>query len=325
MPFYNGAETVIRALESIHQMPLALDEYEVIVVDDCSPVPAIDALGDYRKTHPTIRIIRHDKNMRQGGAKNTGMKVAKGRYIALVDQDDMIVPDNMYRAIQKAIKTGADVVSCHYLVQETDSSRREVGVCCPDKDIVSGKEYCENYYDPHDSIGPWSYLYKTNYVHRLNRPMKEHVLLEDPDWTIWHLIHADKMAFLPLPIYVWVMNPTSITHSTEHYTNRVDWIKAGLRKIEDAEKYRYVSAIFADKITIDGRWNVDDGFRKLWKVDNYYKFYTYLYESLSQLRASQWQGKTDFYINHPTLSMCLLYLIGTPIKWIYYARNYFVS
>ena len=325
MPFYNGAEIVARALESIYQMPLSTDEYEVIVVDDCSPVSAEDVLNGCQKTHPNVRIIRHKKNTRQGGAKNTGMADAKGRYIALIDQDDMIVPENMYRSIQKAIDTEADVVACHYFVQEADGSRREIGVEYPDKDVVSGKEYCENYYDPHDSIGPWSYLYKTEYVHRLNRPMKEHVLLEDPDWTIWHLIHAEKMAFSPLPIYVWVMNPTSITHSTACYTNRVDWIKAGLRKIDDAEKYRDVSAVFADKITIDGRWNVIEGFRRLWKVDQYRAFYEGLGDSLAQLRAMHWNCKTDFYINHPTWSMCFLYMCGTPIKWMYYARNKFVK
>lgn len=325
MPFYNGAETVVRALNSIHQMPLATNDYEVIVVDDCSPTPAEDVLSEYRKEHPNVRIIRHEKNTRQGGAKNTGIAAAKGQYITLIDQDDMIVPENMYRAIQKAIETDADVVACHYFVQEADGSRREVGVVYPDTETASGKEYCENHYDPHDSIGPWSYLYKTEYVHRLNRPMKEHVLLEDPDWTIWHLIHAEKMAFMSLPIYVWVMNPTSITHSTERYKNRVDWIKAGLRKMEDAERYREISYIFADKIIIDGRWNVDGGFRKLWKVDSYRKFYNYLSESENQLCAYQWYGKTDFYINHPTLSMCFLYLFGTPIKWIFYARNKFLK
>lgn len=323
MPFFNGADTVISALDSIYQLSLPMDEYEVIVVDDYSPQFAEVVLAEYKGTHPNLRVIRHTQNTRQGGAKNTGMAVADGAYIAFIDQDDRINPQNMSLAINKAIETDADVVSCHYSIQEQDGSLKEVGVPYPQEPIVSGVTFCEGYYDCHDSIGPWSYIYKTEYIRKLNRPMKEKVILEDPDWTIWHLIHARTMAFIPLPIYVWVMNPTSVTHSTHRYINRADWIRAGLRKIDDAEKYRDISTIFADMIIVDGRWNVEGGFRRLWKVDDYRKFYNYLNESLDQLRLNKWHGMTDFYINHPTLSMCLLYLFGTPIKWIFYARNEF--
>ena len=323
MPFYNGADTVIRALDSICQLSLPMEEYEVIVIDDCSPQSADDVLAEYKGSHPNLRVIRHAQNTRQGGAKNTGMAVAKGAYIAFIDQDDRIIPKNMTLAVNKAIETNVDVVSCHYSFQDVDCSLREVGVHYPEEPIVSGVTFCEGYYDCHDSIGPWSYIYKTEYIRQLNRPMKEKVILEDPDWTIWHLIHARTMAFLPLPIYVWVMNPTSVTHSTDRYINRADWIRAGLRKIEDAEKYRELSLSFANKIIIDGRWNVEGGFRKLWKVNDYKAFYSYLGDALDELQNMSWKGRTKFYIFHPTLSMMLLYIFGTPLKCVYYVRNKF--
>jgi len=321
MPFYNGADTVIRALDSIYQLSLPMEEYEVIVIDDCSPQPADDVLAEYKGSHPNLRVIRHTQNTRQGGAKNTGMAAAKGAYIAFIDQDDRINPQNMSLAINMALETNVDVVSCHYSIQEDDGSLREVGVPYPKEPIVSGVTFCEGYYDCHESIGPWSYIYKTEYIRQLNRPMKEKVILEDPDWTIWHLIHAQTMAFLPFPIYVWVMNPTSVTHSTHRYINRADWIRAGLRKIEDAEKYRELSPSFADKIIVDGRWNVEGGFRKLWKVNNYKALYHYLGDSLYKLQGLNWHGITSLYINHPRLSLVLLYIFGTPLKRVYYVRN----
>ena len=323
MPFYNGIATVKRALDSIYEIMLHLDEFEVVIVDDFSPILAEDVLSEYKKTHPNLRLVRHSKNTRQGGAKNTGISLAKGKYIALIDQDDMINPINMYLAITKALENDADVISCHYSILHENGQLQEIGVDYPQANIVAGAEFCEIYYNTHDSIGPWSYLYKTDYVRTLNRPMKENVLLEDPDWTIWHLIHAKKMCFLDKPIYIWVMNNESITHSTHKYQNRVDWIKAGVRKIGDAQKYRYISPSFAEKITIDGKWNIEGGFRHIWKVNNYYAFYKNIGELMNVINKMEWQGKTKFYINHPYLTMTLLYIFGTPLKAIYYAKKRF--
>lgn len=323
MPFYNGDKTVVRALDSIYELTLPQKEFEVIIVDDCSPVMADDVLSEYKKTHSNISVVRHSKNTRQGGAKNTGISLAKGKYIALIDQDDMIHPSNMSQAINKAIENDADVISCHYSILYENGHIQEIGINYPDLNVLTGTQFCECYYDPHDSIGPWSYLYKTEYVRALNRPMKENVLLEDPDWTIWHLIHAKRMCFLDQPIYVWVMNNESITHSTHKYQNRVDWIKAGIRKIDDAQKYQNISPLFAEKITIDGKWNIEGGFRRLWKINNYYAFYKNLGNALSVIKKMNWQCKTKFYIHYPLLATILLYIVGTPFKVIYYAKKRF--
>lgn len=323
MPFYNGAKTVVRALDSIYELALPMTEFEVIIVDDCSPVMADDILEEYKTTRPNISVVRQSKNTRQGGAKNTGISLAKGKYIAFIDQDDMINSVNMCLAIIKVLENDADVISCHYSILHKNGQLQDIGVDYPKTNVLTGAEFCETCYDTHDSIGPWSYLYKTEYVRALNRPMKENVLLEDPDWTIWHLIHAKKICFLNHPIYIWVMNNESITHSTHKYQNRVDWIKAGMRKIDDAQKYQNISPLFAEKITIDGKWNIEGGFRRLWKINNYYDFYKKIGDDLNVLKMMKLQGKTKFYINYPNLTMTLLYTLGTLIKVMYYVKKRF--
>ena len=119
------------------------------------------------------------------------------------------------------------------------------------------------------------------------------------------------------------MNNESITHSTHKYQNRVDWIKAGIRKIDDAQKYQNISPLFAEKITIDGKWNIEGGFRRLWKINNYYDFYKKIGDDLNVLKMMKLQGKTKFYINYPNLTMTLLYTLGTLIKVMYYVKKRF--
>ena len=64
-------------------------------------------------------MIPSPENRRQGGAKNLGIKAAKGEWLGIIDSDDWIAPDMYEKLLRKAEETGADVVGCDYtLVQE---------------------------------------------------------------------------------------------------------------------------------------------------------------------------------------------------------------
>jgi glycosyltransferase involved in cell wall biosynthesis len=105
IPFYNGQDTIHHCLDSILAIGLDLNELEIIIVDDCSPISVESVLGEYIAKHPNIRIVRHKVNKRQGGAKNTGITLAKGKYIAFADQDDTIPSNNgVIKALEFAIR-----------------------------------------------------------------------------------------------------------------------------------------------------------------------------------------------------------------------------
>ncbi len=87
VPFCNGQDSILNSLNSIYDIGLPEEEFEVIVVDDRSPISAESAIEDFVSQHNNIRVVRHNVNKRQGGAKNTGIRLAKGQYIAFADQD----------------------------------------------------------------------------------------------------------------------------------------------------------------------------------------------------------------------------------------------
>ncbi|HID91866.1 TPA: glycosyltransferase family 2 protein, partial [Candidatus Peregrinibacteria bacterium] len=61
-----------------------------------------------------IKLIRHEKNMGLGGARNTAIRVAKAEYIASVDSDDFILPE-MMNTLWNATDNGHfDVVCCGF-------------------------------------------------------------------------------------------------------------------------------------------------------------------------------------------------------------------
>ena len=92
-----------------------IDDYEIIAVDDASTDNSLEILKDYERKHPEkVRVITYPVNRRQGGAKNEGLKAAKGDWIGFIDSDDWVTPDYYEKLLARAAQTGADMVGCDY-------------------------------------------------------------------------------------------------------------------------------------------------------------------------------------------------------------------
>ena len=120
VPVYNmaGGGKLQFCLNSLVNQTIS--DYEIITVDDASTDNSLEILKEYERKYPhLIRVVAHEVNKRQGGAKNTGLKYAKGEWIGFIDSDDWVTPDYYEKLLAKADKTGADMVGCDYnLVHE---------------------------------------------------------------------------------------------------------------------------------------------------------------------------------------------------------------
>jgi glycosyltransferase involved in cell wall biosynthesis len=90
IPVYNRAAVFAMALQSV--LDQTEQDFEVIVVDDGShddPKAAIDRYSDFR-----VRFVRQD-NKGGGAARNTGIDLARGRFIAFLDSDDWFLPTHL--------------------------------------------------------------------------------------------------------------------------------------------------------------------------------------------------------------------------------------
>ena len=92
-----------------------VEDYEIIAVDDCSTDDSLSLLREYEKQNPDkVRVIASPENRRQGGAKNLGLRAAKGEWIGFIDSDDWIGQNYYKTLLDKAEETGADIVACNY-------------------------------------------------------------------------------------------------------------------------------------------------------------------------------------------------------------------
>lgn len=88
-----------------------LQNMEIIAVDDASTDDSLEILRGYESKYPgRVKVIASPENRRQGGARNLGLREAKGRYIGFMDADDWVVENLYERMVELAERTGADVV-----------------------------------------------------------------------------------------------------------------------------------------------------------------------------------------------------------------------
>lgn len=119
IPIYNVAKYIERCARSLFEQ--SLQNMEFIFVDDCSPDNSIqileEVLDDYPSRKSQVSIVCHESNKGLATARNTGLQVASGSYIAHCDSDDW-VERNMYeRMLTQAIKDNADIVACDFFME----------------------------------------------------------------------------------------------------------------------------------------------------------------------------------------------------------------
>lgn len=96
IPVYNRERVLARAIRSVKAQ--TFNNWELIIVDDCSTDGTFDIANGFRDD--SIRVFRAEKNGGAGAARNLGFRMSKGKYIALLDSDDVFHPDFLKESIQ---------------------------------------------------------------------------------------------------------------------------------------------------------------------------------------------------------------------------------
>jgi glycosyltransferase involved in cell wall biosynthesis len=90
MPVYNGERFVRKAIDSI--LNQTFEDFEFVIVDDASKDGSWAILTAYAEQDARIKLVQNAKNLGEAGARNAGLAVAAGEYIAVQDADDVSLP-----------------------------------------------------------------------------------------------------------------------------------------------------------------------------------------------------------------------------------------
>ena len=215
IPIYNVEPYLARCMESIVNQ--TYKNLEIIMVDDGSPDNCPELCDQWQRRDNRIRVI-HKKNGGLSDARNMGLSIATGEYIAFVDSDDFVDLD-MYRSMIDALeRTGADISTCgRYLyrnskITEKHTSKKEVEL---DKieaidELLRGGLIEESSCDK---------VYKINLLDGVKFPVGE--INEDLPIMPYVLERANKIVCTGKPFYYYCENPGSITHEAYNEKKRV--------------------------------------------------------------------------------------------------------
>ncbi|MDG5049598.1 glycosyltransferase family 2 protein [Lactococcus lactis] len=204
VPVYNVEEYINECIESIQKQTYT--NLEILVINDGTKDRSIEVIKDLMND-PRIQVI-NQSNQGLSGARNTGMRAAKGKYISLIDSDDKVKPTFIEELYQKAIETDADIVRGSF--RDFDGNVPDGWVTdfniCPSK----GTEALKQFLNQSLSFVVWSSLYKTSFLRNKKLEFTPGILLEDGDFTTRSYLLASCVATVDTPNYCYRIRPGSI-------------------------------------------------------------------------------------------------------------------
>jgi glycosyltransferase involved in cell wall biosynthesis len=123
VPTYNRPEKLVEALKSI--LNQTYQNFEVIVVNDCGT--DVGSLISFLDEKHQITYLRHDRNRDRSAARNSGIRLARGKYIGYLDDDDVFYPDHLETLVSFLETTGYKVAySDAYRVHQVKENGRDI-------------------------------------------------------------------------------------------------------------------------------------------------------------------------------------------------------
>lgn len=122
VPVYNASLWIEHCVKSLLEQTTPPDE--IIFVDDASTDKTFSLLLDWQKQFPSIiRVLQCPENLGPGSARNRGLSIAQGQYVAFADADDELSPQMYALLLQSALAGKADVAVCGMSVPSRDKRR----------------------------------------------------------------------------------------------------------------------------------------------------------------------------------------------------------
>lgn len=206
VPIYNVEKYIDRCIESL--LKQTLTDWELILIDDCSPDNSIEIIEEYAKKDSRIIVKRYDVNHGPMIARRWGDKIASGEYITYCDGDDML-PDNALELLYNAaVETGADIVSGNMTYVSINGTKKIF-------------ESILNY--GNDKVSAFKSLLRGELHHNLCSKLFKASLLKDykyksyehftngEDGYVFYLVvsHINKIVQIEVPVYYYIQNMES--------------------------------------------------------------------------------------------------------------------
>jgi glycosyltransferase involved in cell wall biosynthesis len=237
VPAYNAGHSLLRALRSVGDQWLR--DIEILVVDDASQDQTHEIAQSISSTDPRVRVIRRSTNGGPSAARNAGLDVARGTWIALLDADDLYLPQRLTILTDAARSAGCDLVADNIMLRCPESGR-SLGLAVPPALANSRRCLTPAEFVRRDRPFPGGFQ-QFGYLMPLIRRafLDEHNLRYDTD--IWLaedfvlyvrcLLAGARMMLLPDAYYHYTLSGDSISRADANLARNYEHLEVGNARV----------------------------------------------------------------------------------------------
>ena len=252
IPMYNSEKYIGECLDSV--LAQTFDDYEVIVVDDCSTDESCKIVESYQsKFGDKLQLIQLEKNSGSGALpRNKGMEIARGEYILFVDSDDAIVKTALEVLFKSAEELQADVVHCGAFLKASENDslsdyknlKAAIGsstILHVDKSSVFSDKLSDrvvNFGLGKFNTTPWNYFFRREFLlqNQITFPPLMHG--EDEIFCFMAICNAKVFALIQNVFYIYRIRKGSVNRTKPPLEKHVhDWFGSTLKAIEIYENF----------------------------------------------------------------------------------------
>ncbi len=249
VPIYKVEKYLYRCVDSI--LAQTYRDLEVILVDDGSPDRCPEICDAYARKDNRVKVI-HKPNGGLSDARNAGLAIAAGEWLAFVDSDDWIEQDMYEILLRNAQQYGAEIS-----VGGVNDEYQEEGKVTVFKSTFDGEESVEclspvQAMRKHltGSWAAWDKIYKRSVFEGISFPVGE--INEDEPIMLKLLDRCTNVVYTNRVFYHYIHRPESITTSSfspkkliwiKHCRDNLDWVRAHHPEVEKEAMHRLVGSM----------------------------------------------------------------------------------
>ena len=248
VPVYNVEKYLDECVYSlIHQ---SYKTIEIILVDDGST----DQSGvkcDFWKEKDNRIIVIHQENKGISGARNSGIDVASGDYLAFVDSDDYVEENYIELMYHEMAKNNCDFVMCNFISFDEEQQRFDGKNRIYDA-FMNSEEFMKMVYTyPGFYVLAWNKLYKKELFQKTRYETRRN---EDSALISKLVFQCNKIQCISVPLYFYRQRENSLMHDKNELgllEGELSWIKRDIklyRTLKKEELMHWAIKLYCNKI-----------------------------------------------------------------------------
>lgn len=201
IPVYNSEKFINKCVDSVLEQNF--QDYEIILINDGSKDNSKEILDGYKEKYPEKITVIHQENMGVSKTRNNAIKMAKGKYIMFIDNDDFLDKDYIEIFVKEIEKDDYDVVLGGYRRPNEEGK------------IVKELKLPQEEWGKFMIFAPWARIYKKDYLIKNDIKFLPVNIGEDVYFNLQAMNISNKIKIIDYIGYNWYFNTRSVSNTTQ--------------------------------------------------------------------------------------------------------------